>query len=128
MKAVHWPRLDTGEWERCVARFLSGIWALFWLWFGAASALFAGGSPIELLLQAAAPGLLFLTLAALAWWKEHTGGIVLLLTGLLTLAAYWQMAAHREPDYWLTVGSLLALPPLLSGALFLAASHHPRTA
>jgi hypothetical protein len=79
-----------------------------------------------LLLHAAAPGALFLALTALAWWKEHAGGMALVLMGLLTVAAYWQMAGERGLSYWLTVGSLVALPQLVSGALFVAASHHSR--
>lgn len=126
MKAIHWPRLETGGWERCVARFVAGVWALFWIWFGVASALYEGLGIGELMLHAAAPGLLFLALAAFAWWKEHTGGIVLLLAGLLTIAAYWQMAGSLNSEYWLLVGSMLALPQMLAGALFLAASHHRR--
>lgn len=126
MKAAVWLHGDVGSWERWGARGISAIWALFWIWFGIANVLSEGISTPGVLLQAAAPGFAFALLAALAWWKEHSGGILLILTGLLTYAAYWHMAGGRGLGYWFAIGSILALPQLVSGALFLAASHHSR--
>jgi hypothetical protein len=126
MRAIHFPHWNLMEWERAGARAISALWAAFWLWFGIASGMGESGQPGDVLLHAAAPGLFFALLAAFAWWKEHAGGILLLVSGLLTYLAYWNMAANRGFAFWFTIGSMLALPQIVAGLLFLAASHRNR--
>lgn len=126
MTAIHFPAWHAAEWERFLARTISSLWAAFWLWFGLASGIAEGMTAGGILVHTAVPGLIFLTLAAFAWWKERAGSYVFLFAGLLTYGAYWNMAGHRGFAYFLAVGSMLALPMLLAGLLFHLASRQPR--
>ena len=126
MTAIDFPAWHAADWERFFARAISSLWAVFWLWFGLASGIAEGMTPGGILVHSAVPGLLFLLLAAFAWWKERTGSYVFLLAGLFTYGAYWNMVGHRGVTYFLGVGSMLALPMLLAGLLFHLASRQPR--
>ncbi len=119
VRPSHWQVTD---WERFLARAVSGIWALFWLWFGIASGISEGLDLPGVLLHAALPGALFLGITAFAWWKERAGSYVFLFAGLFIYGAYWSMAGHRGVSYFLQVGALLALPALAAGFLFHEAS------
>jgi hypothetical protein len=110
-------------WMRYVARVLSLIWAGWWVFFGVASGIDERGKPIEILLHAAAPGLVFLVSALVAWRWETVGAVLLLLEGLLVLIGY-PLMVHGRFSLWtiVFVELTMALPPLVSGVLFLIAS------
>ncbi len=110
------------DWERFLARAVSGIWALFWLWFGIASGIGEGLALPGVLLHAALPGAFFLGITAFAWWKERAGSYVFLFAGLFIYGAYWSMRGYHGLSHFLQVGALLALPALVAGLLFYEAS------
>lgn len=111
-------------WTRWTARGLSLIWAVFWTWFGLDSGIGEGGKPLEVLLHTAVPGLVFLGSALMAWRWEPVGGVLLLLEGLIVLIGYPLLTQHsRMPlSAKIFVELTMALPPLVSGILFLTAS------
>lgn len=107
---------------RWTARITSLLWASFWVWFGLASGLGEGGGPVAVALHTAVPGLVFLAMAAMAWKREIAGGYALLGVGLIVAAGYPILFISRLPiSAVLMTDAMLALPPLLSGALFIAA-------
>jgi len=95
--------------------------AVFWLWWGVGSAYVEGFSWMSLLAHCV-PGLLILIGTLVAWKWERIGGSLLvgaavlvtafLLWALIFRGGYRQVAAI----VWLT----MALPPLVTGLLFLA--------
>ncbi|MBI5282178.1 MAG: hypothetical protein HY858_10885 [Candidatus Solibacter usitatus] len=120
MPRVQLPPLTLEVWESGFARALSACWALFWTWFGFASGVAASASLLDVLAQSA-PGLVFLAVVSLAWWKPHTGGAILLALGIVVFALYWNLISLQPTGDGLAAGSMLALPPMLAGALFLMA-------
>jgi hypothetical protein len=115
---------------RLIARALSLLWAAFWVWFGVASGVGEGFNAAGTLVHAAAPGLIFLGSALLAWRVELIGGIGLIAEGLLVCALYPMMASGRLPSQAVSFVLLtMGAPPLVAGSLFLLhwrASRHSR--
>lgn len=111
-------------WAHWTARILSLVWAGFWTWFGLASGIYEKGKPLEILLHTAVPGLVFLVSALIAWRWQAVGGVLLLLEGLVIAVGYLLMVQHSRFSLLtrIQVDLMLALPPLVSGILFLAAS------
>jgi len=104
-----------------LARALSLIWAGWWVFFGVASALGERLSPFGVLMHAAVPGGIFLISAAIAWKWETTGGVLLILEGLLVCAVYPVWEHSRFPvSTILFVLLTMALPPIVAGCLFVA--------
>lgn len=100
----------------------------FWLWFGIASAmgerLGAGNWIAHLLL----PGGLLLGILALARRWPASGGIVLVLAGMLVSVGYPLTVGQRFPvETSLFVVALMGLPPLVAGLLFIASDRVART-
>jgi hypothetical protein len=109
------------RWQWYAARALALTWAGFWTWFGLASGIAEGQSPAGIFLHAARPGLIFLLTAAIAWRWEAVGGAALVLEGLLVFILYPRMLHRSFPlSTILFVYLTMALPPLISGFLFLA--------
>jgi hypothetical protein len=114
---------------RLIARVLSLLWAAFWVWFGIASGIGEGLTAAGTFVHTAAPGLIFLGSALLAWRVELVGGIGLIAEGLLVCVAYPVVASGRFPPQTvffvvLTMGA----PALIAGVLFLASWRGSRRA
>jgi MFS superfamily sulfate permease-like transporter len=112
---IHVPH---DRWPLYGARFLVLAWALFWTWFGLASGI-GEGLPLEgILVHTALPGLVFLTLAVLAWWKHHLGAYLLTFTGVAILFIYPSMARNFPASTIVLVILTLAAPAIVSGLMF----------
>jgi hypothetical protein len=108
-----------------VARAVAAFWAGFWLWFGAASAI-AGHQPwLQVLYWACRPGAIFAALAAAAWRWPRVGGALLVLTSIVVAGWYAVWFGHMPLATKALTLATFALPPLISGILFLA---HKRAA
>jgi hypothetical protein len=106
---------------RLIARVVSLCWAAFWVFFGVASGLGEGLTLAGTLVHAAAPGLIFLGSALLAWWSEPVGGVGLVLEGLLVFITYPAMATGRLSAQTISLVVLaMGAPPLVAGLLFLS--------
>ena len=114
------------KWICYIARVLALIWAGWWTFFGLASGLHEGLSPVGVLRYALLPGLVFLLSAVIAWRWETIGGIVLVLEGLFLFIWYPIRYSHFSPSLIISVLSALALPPLVAGFLFLASRWRSR--
>lgn len=106
----------------CVARALALAWAGFWLWFGIASGIGERLDTAGVLLHALVPGGLAMLAALTAWRNPVAGGWLLIAESLAVLALMATGGLHPV-NVWVTVvlALTLALPPLVSGILFLAA-------
>jgi hypothetical protein len=114
---------------RLIARVLSLLWAAFWVWFGVASGIGEGLTAAGTLMHTAAPGLIFLGSALLAWRVELVGGIGLIAEGLLVCVAYPVMASGRFPPQTIFFVLLtMGAPPLIAGLLFLLGWRRSRRA
>jgi len=110
----------TTKWMRYAARTLALLWAGWWVFFGLASGLGEGLSPVGILIHTALPGLVFLVSVALAWRWETVGGVVLILEGVFVLIAYPVMTYDHFPLATIIFVLLtMALPPLAAGLLLL---------
>ncbi len=114
---LNWYGLQ--DWERAVARVLSLAWAIFWAWFGFASGVAEYASVGEVFLQTL-PGLLFLGVSLFARKNPAAGGAMLLTLAIVVFCAYWSSVAAEGAADGIGTAVLLSLPPLMSGALFLA--------
>lgn len=105
-----------------LARALALAWAGFWLFFFTVESL-VWHTPARVMLFWTLVGLLFVLLAAAPWRWEVTGGLLLVVAGLLAGPAY---AIWSPPQLTLLsrviTTVLLAGPPLVAGVLFLR--HH----
>jgi hypothetical protein len=115
---VQLPPLTLHFWESAFARGLSVCWAVFWIWFGFASGVAESASLLEVFLQTV-PGWIFLAVALFAWRRPHGGGAILVALGIVVFGVYWNMASQQASGGASAIGSMLALPPLVAGALFL---------
>lgn len=106
---------------RHISRALALLWAGWWTFFGLASGLVEGLSPIGVFIHTAVPGLVFLASVAVAWRWEAIGAVLLLAEGLLVLIGYPLMVHGRFPLSTITLVLLtMAVPPLAAGSLFFA--------
>jgi hypothetical protein len=107
---------------RTIAGIIALLWAGFWIFFGVASGISEGLTIPAIVLHGSMPGLFFLISASAAWiWKRY-GGVLLLVEGIpiaigYPLAAGGAMSANGI----ITVLLIMALPPIVSGGLFIAA-------
>lgn len=99
------------------------VWAGWWVFFGVASGIGEGLSPVGVLVHAALPGLVFLaTVLASAVWPR-VGAWVLLAEGAVVLIGYPMLAhgtRHFNAATIAFVVATMAGPPALAGALLLA--------
>jgi hypothetical protein len=107
------------KWMRYCARALALIWAGWWTFFGLASGLGEGLDLVGVLIHTAFPGLVFLSVAALAWRWLAMGGIVLLLVGVLTFIMFPGTMRFPFPTRMLMLLTF-HLPPLVASFLSLA--------
>ncbi|MGB5635675.1 MAG: hypothetical protein WBM44_23180 [Waterburya sp.] len=109
------------KWMRYCARALAIIWAGWWTFFGLASGFGEGSDLVGVLIHTAFPGLVFLSVAVLAWRSPAMGGIALLLVGVLTFILFPGTMDFPFPS---RIFMLLTfhLPPLIAGFLSLASS------
>jgi len=111
------------KWMHYAAGVLSLVWAGFWSFFGLASGIGEGLSPLAVLVHATLPGLIFLASAIVAWRTQMIGAAVLLIEGLVVLIGYPVMTYHHFPFSTIVFVTLaMALPPLVAGFLFISSS------
>jgi hypothetical protein len=98
------------------------LWAGFWLFFFVVESI-AWQTPITRMAPWVLAGCLFVLLAALAWRAELTGGALLLTAGTLVGLAYLAWPPEGlAPSVRVVTAAMLAVPPVVSGMLFIA--HH----
>jgi hypothetical protein len=108
---------------RIAALIIGLIWAGFWTWFGLASGISEGLDVIGIIIHAIMPGLFFFTTIAVAWKRGVVGGILLIFLGLVVAIGYPLMVVGKFPATTIVAVLItMALPPLMSGALFWKAS------
>ena len=100
-------------------RLVTAAWAVFWLWFGVASAPHEGLPWQGVTLYALRPGLIFVAIVAIAWLWPRPGGVLLIVTGFLLAALYGIYYGHMPTSTKLFVLSTIALPPLVGGLILL---------
>jgi hypothetical protein len=101
------------------ARVLALLWAGFWIYFFIAESL-ASPPPVPIVLSAAGVGLVFIVLAFLPWRWEFTGGLALVIFGVLLGSAYAVWAPSRlSAGVRALTAATFGAPPLLAGILFL---------
>jgi len=106
---------------RSTARSLSLVWAFWWIFFASANAVGERFSQQAVLIFAFFL-LIFLGSAIIPQLWEPTGGIILLLEGLILLVGFPLLTYNQLPFSTIILVMLtLALPPLVAGLLFLAA-------
>lgn len=107
-----------------IARALTLSWAGFWIFFFAAES-WAWHTPLRVALPWMGLGLLFVFLALVAWRWELTGGLLLVVVGLLAGVAYAIWSPPRLPVVSRILTTVVfSVPPLTAGILFLM---HRRT-
>ncbi len=114
---------DNGKTKRMrsLAKSLALVWALWWIFFGVAYAVGQKFSQQAILVLLVFP-LFFLGSAMLPRFSQRTGATVLSLEGLIILIGYPWITYGKVPlPAIAAVLLMLALPPLISGFLLLAA-------
>ena len=89
--------------------------------FGAAGAIVDELPLIAVYKEMALPGLLFLASAIVVWQWERVGGIILIVESVLLLVIYPLFWSYLTLDVKLLTLLVLAVPPLVSGILFIKA-------
>ena len=109
-------------WMLFIARLLALLWAVFWLFFFVAESL-AWRTPALVAAPWVGVGLLFVILGLLPWRWEVTGGLLLVVAGLLSGVAYAIRAPAGLPLASRVISTVVfSVPPLVAGILFLR--HH----
>jgi peptidoglycan/LPS O-acetylase OafA/YrhL len=107
-----------------IARALALLWAGFWISFFVAEG-WAWRSPWRVMAFWAGVGLAFSILALLPWKWQTTGGVLLVVTGLLVAVGYAWWSTPRLPFTSRAITTVVfGGPPLVAGILFLI---HPGT-
>ena len=113
-----------------------GAWILvivaivFWLWFGIGSAAAEDAGWFNWLMHILIPGGVFIISAAVAWRWERTGGALLICEGVMAtgFVVYGLLADRLWPSTVLLMLLTLALPPLISGILFMICARQSKVA
>jgi hypothetical protein len=107
-------------WQRSSARVLMIIAIVFWLWFGIGSAYVEDAGLFNWLMHILVPGGIFILSTLVAWRWEGSGGVLLVLEGLVAVGfivrafVRGSFTASNLVLMCLTLG----LPPLAAGILF----------
>lgn len=118
---------NTSRWMRYVARALTLLWAGWWIFFGVATVVSEEFSPTGVSILVCYT-LIFLASAAIPWFWEAIGAVILVFEGVIVLVGYPMMTfSHFPPSTILFVVLTMALPPLVAGFLFLACWRKSRT-
>jgi hypothetical protein len=105
---------------RVIGLTIGFIWAGFWTWYGATSAIGDGMGPIRMLLHASVPGLIFLACVIIACFRPGIGGVILMLMGAVTGVGMPLMSARSTaPNVVVLVLLTMALPPIVAGAMLM---------
>ncbi|HEY3295182.1 MAG TPA: hypothetical protein VGL38_07070 [bacterium] len=104
---------------RYTGRTIALLWALLWIFFGAASGFGAGESLGGIFVHTLMPGMVFLISALVAWKWDVLGGILLMAEGLAVLVRYPFMARGFPSETIVFVLLTMVLPPLAAGGLLL---------
>jgi hypothetical protein len=114
--------VDTGESRavkavrlRWIARVIFILWALFWLYFNIGSGIVEHEGPESMFWHLAVAAII-LVAAAVAWFFEDVGGILLILLALAACYVIRIPAQIATPDGQLLLLTLV-LPPLSAGVL-----------
>ena len=102
-----------------IPRALALLWAVFWLFFFVVESL-VWRTPALVMASWVGVGVLFVILALLPWRKEGTGGLLLVIAGLLSGVAYviWAPPGLSLASRVITT-VVFSVPPLVAGILFL---------
>jgi hypothetical protein len=111
------------NWLKLIPRSLAFAWALFWVWFGFASGISEEVGFLSTIKHAASPGLIFLLSALIPWRFPRTGGVILIVEAVIITIAYPIMFDQFPLTTIILVLLTMAVPPLLSGILFLREHH-----
>jgi len=106
-----------------LAYCLAGLWAAFWTFFVFASGLM--GAPPEVQLRVVPLLVLAWIAFVLVWHWPRVGGALLVAKGLGLLAILFTFF-RRSPSNDLFLILTLALPPIVSGVLFINSGAHER--
>jgi hypothetical protein len=102
-----------------VARALALLWAVFWLFFFVVESL-VWRTPALVMASWVGVGLLFVILPLLPWRREASGGLLLVIAGLLSGVAYVIWAPPGLPLASRVITTVVfSVPPLVAGILFL---------
>jgi hypothetical protein len=102
-----------------VARALALLWAGFWIFFFVAEG-WAWHSPWRAMAFWAGVGLAFMILALVPWRWETSGGVLLVVAGILIGVAYTIWSTPRVPFTSRAITALVfSVPPLIAGILLL---------
>jgi len=106
---------------RLFARIFSLVWAGFWMWYGAMSAVEDELPLLGVYHDLAWPGLVFFASAIVPWRWERAGGIILIVVSVLLFIIYPVFWSYLPLDVKLLTLLVLAVPPMVSGILFVIA-------
>lgn len=118
------------DWQRKAAWVLVVVAIVFWLWFGIGSAVVEEGGWFNWLMHILFPGGIFILSALIALRWQRIGGVILTILGLIAVALSLLSLVRNggEPSMAVMMLITLALPPFLSGILFLVAARRERKA
>jgi hypothetical protein len=119
MSQMSTPRKRGIRWMRYLAVIVALLWAGFWTFFGLASGISEGLSPVGILHHSIFPGLIFLISAIIAWRWNLVGGILLVLESLFVFVVYPMRFMDFPLITILLVLATMALPPMIAGILFI---------
>jgi hypothetical protein len=111
-------------WLRAGGKGVALLWAAWWIFFVVASELAEPVSAGQKALVCLIGISIFAGCAALAWLPSPYGGIVMLAEGIVLGTLYLTKMQNANLASQVFVLATLALPPLVSGILLLAA-HRP---
>jgi hypothetical protein len=118
-------------WRVWVGRILALLWGGWWTFFGVACGIGEGMGFGGTLIHALVPGGIFLAMALISFTWTSTGGYALLGTGIVMLVGYPLLTVSNSqlsPVTILQVLLMIAVPPLLAGALLLFGEPEKRPA
>jgi hypothetical protein len=102
-----------------LARILGLVWGIFWSLFGILSALGEELDAVGTLVHISFPGLIFLATVIAAWRHEKIGGTMLIFEGIVVAIVYPLVFRGVSGSTIQFVLLTMALPPMISGALFI---------
>ena len=105
-------------WQNYAARIIAGLWAGFWIFFALSHIVGIGITAADLMIVAGFT-FVFLASALIPWRWEMSGGILLLVEGMIIGIFYPIMVRDNFSIQTIIFIELtLALPPVLAGFLF----------
>ncbi|MFH1245106.1 MAG: hypothetical protein V1662_01315 [Candidatus Omnitrophota bacterium] len=104
---------------RYIARALSLVWALWWVFFGLACGVFHYRELAEIIVHSTLPGLFFLLTALFAWKWESPGGIALIVEGITAFIIYLLYVKYFSISTLILALMTMSAPAIIAGSLLL---------